>query len=153
MKTKLVPVLYIGWGKTSCFKLDCIHKMETWKHFAILKHARKIVWPANENFTTFFKKHVFESWRCLFQEFILEKRQALLFESTLMSVGGDGTAPYLKMLEKFVLPANKNFTTFFKKHVYELWQSLFQASILKKGKYSCLDLHYAHKVETGQSYI
>ena len=71
----------------------------------------------------------------------------------IMSVGGDGTAPYLKTLEKFVLPANKNFTTFFKKHVYELWQSLFQASILKKGKYSCLDLHYAHKVETGQSYI
>ena len=100
VKTKLVPVLYIGWGKTSCFELDCIHKMETWKRFAILKNARKIVWPANENFTMFFKKHVFESWRCLFQEFILEKRQALLFESTLMSVGGDGTAAYLKTLEK-----------------------------------------------------
>ena len=69
-----------------------------------------------------------------------------------MLVGGDGTAPYLKMLEKFVLPANKNLTTFFKKHVYESWMLLFQASILKKGKYFCSDLHYVHKVETGQHY-
>ena len=70
----------------------------------------------------------------------------------IMSVGGDGTAPYLKTLEKFVLPANKNFAPFFKKHVYESWRLLFQASILKKAKFFCLDLHHVHKVETGQSH-
>ena len=50
-----------------------------------------------------------------------EKRQALLLSKDLKYVHkvGDGIAPYLKMLEKFALPANKNFTTFFKKHVYE----------------------------------
>ena len=56
----------------------------------------------------------------------------------------------LKTLEKFVLPANENFTTFFKKHVYESWRCSFKAFILKKGKYLWLDLHYVHKVELGQ---
>ena len=59
VKTEFVPVLYIVWGKTFCFEVDCIHE--------------NIVWPANENFTSFFKKHVYESWRCSFKAFILKK--------------------------------------------------------------------------------
>ena len=56
----------------------------------------------------------------------------------------------LKTLEKFVLPANENFTTIFKKYVYESWRWVFEAIILKKGNYFCSDLHYVHKIQTGQ---
>ena len=34
--------------------------------------------------------------------------------------------------------------------MYESWRCLIQAFILKKGNYFFLDLHYAHKAETGQ---
>ena len=70
---EFVPVLYIEWGKTFRFELDCIHKVETWKRFAMLKKAQKVLLPAKENFTTIFKKHVHESWRSLLQFFILKK--------------------------------------------------------------------------------
>ena len=73
VKTEFVPVLYIERGKTFCFELYCIHKVETWKRFAMLKKAQKVLLPAKENFTTIFKKHVHESWRSLLQFFILKK--------------------------------------------------------------------------------
>jgi len=47
------------------------------------------------------------------------------------------TAPaYLKSLvmEKFVGPANENFTTFCKRRVYELWRRLFLDLMLKRAK-------------------
>ena len=92
---------------------------------------KTFVQPANENFTTFCKKHVYESWRTLLPILLLKKWKAFAFISILSTRGRLNCAPlYLKKFEKFVQPANENFTTFCKKHVYDAkkkvnWQNTF----------------------------
>ena len=96
---------------------------------------KTFVQPANENFTTFCKKHVYESWRKLLPILILKKWKAFAFISILSTRGRLNCAPlYLKKFEKFVQPANENFTTFCKKHVYESCRTLFPLLVLMKLK-------------------
>ena len=40
----------------------------------------------------------------------------------------------IKTLDKFVPPANENFTTFWKKHAYGSWRKSFPTLVLKKLK-------------------
>ena len=54
--------LYTKEVENFCFNLQCIHKGKAKDRSDLLKNARKIVQPANENFTTFWKKHAYDSW-------------------------------------------------------------------------------------------
>ena len=44
-----------------------------------LKKFEKFVQPTNENFTTFCKKHVYESWRKLFPALVSKKLKGFCF--------------------------------------------------------------------------
>ena len=127
--------VYESWRKT--FVLFCsVSIKERLNIGAIyLKTLEKFVQPANENFTTFCKKDVYQSWRKLFAILLLKKLKALALICTLSIRRRPNNGPlYLKTLEKFVQPANENFTTFFKKHAYGLCRTLFPILVLKKLK-------------------
>ena len=69
----------------------------------ILKTLEKFVRLANENFTSFCKKHAHESWRKLFPTLIcIACMRGRLYSGRL----------YFKTLKKFVQPANEKFRTF-----------------------------------------
>ena len=95
----------------------------------------KFVRPANENFTMFCNKVVYESWWTLFPILVLKKLKAFAFICTVSIRGRLNNDPlYIKTLEKFVPPANENFITFWKKHVYESWRKSFPTLVSKKLK-------------------
>jgi len=84
-----------------------------------------------------------ESWWKLFPSLVLKKLKTFDFISILFIRGRLNSAPlYLKTLEKFVQPANQNFTTFCKKQAYELWRKLFLTLVLKKLKAFVLSALY-----------
>ena len=66
-----------------CFHLHFIYKGKTKLRSAILKKFEKFVQPTNENFTTFCKKHVYESCRTLFPLLILMKLKDFAFLYTV----------------------------------------------------------------------
>ena len=117
-----------------------------------LKTLEKFVQPANENFTTFCKKQAYESWRKLFPTLVLKKLKAFAFICIVSIRGKLNSNPlYTKTIEKFVQPANENFTTYYKKHAYESWWKLFPTLVLKKLKGFCFHLHCIYKGKTKQS--
>ena len=78
-----------------------------------LKTLEKFVQPANENFTTFCKKHAYESWRKLFPTLILKTLKAFVFICIACMRGRLNSGRlYLQTLKKFFQPANENFRTF-----------------------------------------
>ena len=111
----------------------------------------KFVRPANENFTMFCNKVVYESWRTLFSILVLKKLKAFAFICTVSIRGRLNNDPlYIKTLKKFVQPANENFTTFHKKHAFESWRKLFPTLVLKKLKGFCFHLRCIYKGKTKQ---
>ena len=56
--------------KESTFAQIYIMPIRWRRNKVILKTLEKFVLPANENSTTIFKEHVYESWRCLFRALI-----------------------------------------------------------------------------------
>ena len=138
-----VPAFSINEVEGFCFPLHCIYKGKTKLGVAILKTLEKFVRPANENFTMFCNKVVYESWRTLFSILVLKKLKAFAFICTVSISGKLNSNPlYIKTLEKFVQPANENFTTYYKKHAYESWWKLFPTLVLKKLKAFALSALY-----------
>ena len=146
-----LPAFNINEVQRFCFPLYCIYKGKTKPRVAILKMLEKFVRPANENFTMFCNKVVYESWRTLFSILVLKKLKAFAFICTVSIRGKLNSNPlYIKTLEKFVQPANENFTTFYKKHAYKSWWKLFPTLVLKKLKEFCFHLHCIYKEKTKQ---
>ena len=111
-----VPAFSINEVERFGFPLHCIYKGKTKPRVAILKTLEKFVRPANENFTTFCNKVVYESWRTLFSILVLKKLKAFAFICTVSIRGRlNNKSLYIKTHEKFVPHANENFTTFWKK--------------------------------------
>ena len=130
-----VPDFGIKKVESFCFHLHCIYKEKTKQLFAILKKTRKFLQPANENFTSFSKKHVYESWGTLFPTLVLKKLKAFAFISILSIRARLNSSPlYLKTFKKFVQPANEKFTIFFKNYAYGSCRTLFPILVLKKLK-------------------
>ena len=131
-----LPAFNIHEVERFCFPLYCIYKGKTKPRVAILKMLEKFVRPANENFTMFCNKVVYESWRTLFSILVLKKLKAFAFICTVSIRGKLNSNPlYIKTLEKFVQPANENFKTFWQKtRIYELWWKSFPTLVSKKLK-------------------
>ena len=98
------------------------------------------------------QKNVYESWRTLFLILVLKKLKAFAFICTVSIRGKLNSNPlYIKTLEKFVQPANENFTTYYKKHAYESRWKLFPTLVWEKLKDFCFHLHCIYKGKTKQS--
>ena len=54
------------------FNQQHTQKVKMEEHFTIVKTLVKFIWPANENYTIFHKKQVYELWRSVFPTFILK---------------------------------------------------------------------------------
>ena len=113
-----------------CFHLHCIDKGKSKQRSAIFKNAGKI---CSTGKWTFCQKHAYKSWQKSFPNLVLKKLKAFIWIVFIKGRLNNGPL-YLKTLEKFVQPANENFTTLCKKQAYESWRKLFQTLILKKLK-------------------
>ena len=118
---EIVPDFSIKEVESFCFHLHCIYKWKTKQRSKNLFNPQmKIL----QRFAT--KSYMSESWWKLFPSLVLKKLKAFDFISILSIRGRLNSASlHLKTLEKFVQPANENFTTFCKKHEYESWRKSF----------------------------
>ena len=125
---EIVPDFSIKEVESFCFHLHCIYKWKTKQRSKNLFNPQmKIL----QRFAT--KSYMSESWWKLFPSLVLKKLKAFDFISILSIRGRLNSASlHLKTLEKFVQPANENFTTFCKKQAYESWRKLFPTLVLKK---------------------
>ena len=107
---EIVPDFSIKEVESFCFHLHCIYKWKTKQRSKNLFNPQmKIL----QRFAT--KSYMSESWWKLFPSLVLKKLKAFDFISILSIRGRLNSASlHLKTLEKFVQPANENFTTFWK---------------------------------------
>ena len=92
---------------------------------------------------------MYESWRCLFQAFTLKKGNCFCVDLHWVHKVKTGQRHTEKRLKNLFHPQIKFYNVFQKTRVWVLTE--FVAGFhIEKRKYFCLDLHYVHKVKTGQ---
>ena len=133
-----ICIIFIRWKRHSdppYLKRSKISLTRKWKNSSILRKWRR--WLIAESFLG---SHNLKTIIIFVLIYIVFIRRRL-----------DSAPPYLKTLEKFVIPSHENNTTFCKKHVYDSWKCEFLTFILKKIKAFALVCNiFITKVETGQ---
>ena len=72
-RSVFLAFIYIEQNENLYFNQQHTQEVEMEEHSTIVKTLIKFIWPANENYTIFHKKQVYELWRSVFPVFILKE--------------------------------------------------------------------------------